>query len=430
MSVIRGGKVVFPFGVAEADVEIENGKITRVAKLVKGAPVINARGRLVLPGAIDIHVHLREPSETKKEDWATGTAAAAHGGVTTVLDMPNNNPPIIDARTLEEKRRCAARKAVVDFGFYLGITQENLGQLKIHQNKICGYKLFLAHSTGGLGVTEAVAKRAFLEVAKTIRPLVVHAEDGKTIAEASRRFLDPANPLEHGKRRPAEAETTAVKNCVQWAKSSGAKLHLTHLSTAKSIELAAGVSSDVCLPHLFLTEADLKSKGSFAKTNPPVRTKANQAALWEGLRTGKIMMIASDHAPHTIEEKKKKFIDAPSGVPSLDVFLPLLLDAVTKKKLSLPRLAALTSFNPALRFGLVGKGLISPGFDADLAIVDMKKMEKVDGTKHFTKCGWSPYEGRRLMEKIEKTLCRGEIVYDRGEIIKRRGKETNYRGCP
>jgi len=373
--------------------------------------LVNASGLLVLPGLVDVHVHLREPGAEHKEDLTSGTRAALAGGVTTVLAMPNTSPPITDAASLAHVVALAEKKAVCDFGFFIGATPSNAAEAATLTGAV-GLKIYMGSSTGSLLVDDFGGQFSHFKTYPAQRPIVVHAED-----EAAVRWF-----ARQGQRRPALCAALETARALVFAEHLGRHVHICHLSTAQELDLvhaarARGVRAtcEVAPHHLFLTNKAEWRLGSRAKMNPPLRSPADRAALWEHLAW--IDAIASDHAPHTLEEKHSGIADAPAGVPGLETTLPLLLTAVSEGRLKLADLVRLTSYGPAMIFGLARKGRIAPGYDADLVLVDPDVRWTINEEKLHTKCRWSPYAGSRVKGKVERVYMRGRLAYADGEVL-------------
>lgn len=389
------------------NIYINSGKIDSITERVMRAKrVIDVTGKFVMPGAIDPHVHFREPGLVHKEDLYTGSMAAAAGGITTFFDMPNNKPPTLTYFELEEKR-FLARKSYVNYGFYICASKDdNTLEIKkaFAEGNIPAAKLFMNVSTGSLVVED---KYLIRKVFKSSKIVAVHAEDDK------------------------------VEEAIRYAVSAGTRLYLCHISQASEIEVIKryraksqwareNIFVEVTPHHLFLTEQDYRKQGAFAKMIPPLRTKRDQAALWEAIEDGTVDTIGTDHAPHTIEEKKGE--NPPGGVPGVETMLPLMLTAVNEGRLTLERLVELTSKNPARIFGVKNKGRIAPGYDADIAVVDMRLAKEVENDKLKTKCGWSPFNGWKLKGWPVMTIVNGKVVYDHGNIYKNIGREAVFGG--
>jgi dihydroorotase (multifunctional complex type) len=408
--LIRGGTLVTPKSVAQADVLIKGETITAVGTSLSppaGARTVDADGLLVFPGLIDPHVHLREPGGEHKEDFETGTRAALAGGFTTVLAMPNTSPPVTNQTTLNRALGLAASKAVCDFGLYIGATATNAEEVADLDHAVA-LKLFMGSSTGSLLLAELTGQLAHFQRYGGV--IAVHAEDEEAVAHFAAR----------GQRRPPLCAALAVARALALAERFRRRLHICHVSTAQELALihdakARGVpvTCEVAPHHLFLTAADEDRLDSLGRMNPPLRAKEDVESLWAGLDI--VDCLATDHAPHTLEEKRGP--TPPAGVPGLETTLPLLLTAVGESRIELPEVARLMAEGPAQVFGLAGKGRIDVGYDADLALVDADAQWAIGEQPFFTKCGWSPFEGRRVKGCVESVFVRGCQVYDRGEIL-------------
>ena len=431
--VIKNGKVVLPERTFTGDVLVDAGRIEKVGRNLSADAVIDARGKYVLPGAIDAHVHFREPGGSSKEDWLTGSSAAAAGGVTTVLEMPNTQPPTVTKDLLDQKRKFA-RRSVVDYGFHFGASTGNLDELRKIEG-VASVKFYLGSTTGSLLVeSDAVLFEQLSLLAQREMPAALHAESESMTSYLTRklRALGREDPEAYSEARPNMSAVESVNRALSIAKLAKARVHLCHVSTKE--ELGVIEIYKECMPltaeatphHLFLTKEDYKKLGTLAKTNPPMRSKEDRAALWKAIHEGTIDIVATDHAPHLLEAKSRGIWDAPSGVPGVETMMPLLLNEVNKGTLNIRQLVHLTAKNPARIFSIRNKGLIKAGYDADLVIVDMSLSRKVDNGSLFTKCGWSPFAGRELKGWPVKTIVRGNVVYDAGSIHKNRGKEVQY----
>ena len=411
---------------AVTDVAVEAGKIVEVSPTVRAAAEreLNGEGMHLIPGAIDVHVHLRSPGHPEKEDWATGTRAAAAGGTTCVLDMPNTTPPTITAETLEQKRALARANARVDFGLYMGATTQNIDEVQRLEDADRGpiaVKAYLGASTGSLLLDDPMALDAWLRNVQT--HLCVHAEDEVILQRAHAACPHSGGIHMHGKRRPREAAVAAVGIAMAMALRREHRLHICHLSTLEELALVdAGaptglVTCEVTPHHLFLDESHLDELGNKGKMNPPRPAAADREALWQALRERRITAIGTDHAPHTLDEKGRPTHSAPSGVPGLDTSLRLLIRAVEDGELDWDTLAWVVATGPANTFGLPRKGRIITGCDADLVLIKPGPRNPLRAEELHTRCGWSPFEGWPLPAAPHQVFVRGQLVAADGQII-------------
>ncbi|WP_101294035.1 dihydroorotase [Halegenticoccus soli] len=388
---------------------------------------IDADGLLLLPGAIDVHVHFRQPGYAHKETWETGSKSAAAGGVTTVVDQPNTNPPTVTGGAYDEKAALAADRSIVDFGINGGVTEEWDPDSLLSRPLFALGEVFLADSTGDMGIEEPLFRDALARAAEAGATVTVHAEDADLFDESALPSADAAGDA--GTRtdaggsddadawsayRTAEAEAAAVERAVALGGESGAAIHVAHTSTPEGIDAAAeaGATCEVTPHHLFLSRDDLDELGTLGRMNPPLRSEARRAAVYERVADGAVDVIATDHAPHTLDEKDASVRDAPSGVPGVETMLPLLLEAARRGRLSYERVRDLTARNPARIFDLPRKGEIAAGRDADLVLVDPNATREIRGSELHSKCDWTPFEGRSgVFPRL--TAVRGTIVYER-----------------
>lgn len=377
---------------------------------------LNCKELWVLPGLIDCHVHFRVPGAEHKENWITGSRSAAYGGVTTVLDMPNTNPPTTSVAALSQKREIASRDSCIRFGFHFGATPDNFEEVKKAQG-IRSIKLYMGSSTGNLLVDQqADWEKWFKLCAQNDWVLVVHAESEHLIKKNTIQFSENSVKM-HNKIRDSQVESQAIENALQLQKKFQTKLHIAHLSSKAGLELVANakkesnlVSCEVCPHHLFLSEDDLGRLGNFGKMNPSLKTKEDVSALWKGVRTGVVDCIATDHAPHTLEEKNKPYTEAPSGVPGVETMLPLLLNAVCEEKIDLATVVKCCAQNPARIFGLQDRGELAIGKLGDAVLVDPKSKWVIKGKKLHSKCGWTPFENLNVTGKVVETFVGGKGV--------------------
>lgn len=424
---LNNGKIFFKGKFVSANIGVDNGKIVELKKSkIPADREIDCVGKIVLPGLIDVHVHFRTPGSEHKEDWNSGSSAAVHGGVTTVLDMPNNLPSTTTAKLLEEKRKLVEKKSYCNYGFFIGASTSNFEELPNAKN-IAGIKVYMGSSTGTLLVDKIDALQKIFSISKKLgKIVVVHAENEELIKQNISIFEHETSPEIHSKIRSNEVAASACKTALTLQKKVKNKLHIAHVSTAAEIKLISkakkqnkNVSCEASPSHLFLnkTFSSEKKLGNFAKVNPPLREKKDVFALWKALKNGTIDCVATDHAPHLIEEKKQNYWDAPSGIPGIETMLPLLLNAVNEKKISLEKIVELTSKKQSELFNITGRGFIDKNFAADLVIIDLKKTQKIENHNLFTKCKWSPFNGWKLRGKIESTIVNGKIVFEEEHIL-------------
>jgi len=403
--VVKNGRVFTATGQMSIDIWINEGRVAALGGAHRAPERIDAKGMLILPGSIDAHVHFRDPGPNYKEDFASGSAAAAAGGVTTVIDQPNTIPRTRDARTFAEKLDIARHRSLVDF--CLNGEPGNIEELAAAGAAAIGEIFSYEHSDETLQKILAEAGRAGMLAC-------LHAEDGSIIREATAPLLGRHDAEVYSQARPAKAEAAAIEKALAWSH----RLHICHLSSAQGLERVASaktggkkVTSEVAPHHLFLNVKDYKKQGSYLKMNPPLRSQADSDALWQGLRTGTIDILASDHAPHLPEEKREDIWEAPAGVPGVETMLPLLLFAVKRNLLSLERLVDATATRPARIFGLTGKGSIEVGKDADLVVIDPKSISKINADRLHSRAEWTPFQGIDAIFP-QMTIVRGNVVYD------------------
>ena len=411
--MVKSGRVHTTTGLKSIDIWIKDGRVAALGGPHRAEEKIDVKGLLVLPGAIDAHVHFRDPGQNYKEDWASGSYAAAAGGVTTVVDQPNTDPRTLDAGSFELKLDIARHRSVVDFCLNGGPGRiEDLANAGVSAiGEIFTYEHSRAELQRILGETQKAGLLA-----------TIHAEDGLIVANSTERLGQLHEPEIYSLARPAAAEAVAIEKTLAWSD----RLHICHLSTLQGLELIGeakgmgkNVSCEVAPHHLFFNVKNYREQGSFLKMNPPLRRQEDNDALWAGLRAGIIDLLASDHAPHLPEEKKEDIWDAPPGVPGVETMLPLLLFAVKRNMLSLDRLVDALAARPAQIFGLASKGNIEAGKDADLVIVDPKKVSKINADRLHSRAEWTPFEGKEAIFP-ETTILRGEVIFD-GEIAAKPG---------
>jgi len=414
------------------DVRVDGETIAAVdTGLDGGDEVIDAAERLLLPGMIDAHVHFREPGFSHKETWLTGSRSAAAGGVTTVFDQPNTDPPTVDGRSVDRKTELAAA-STVDFAINGGVTADWAPDELFDRPLVALGELFLADSTGDMGIDDGLFETALERAAEGDVPVTVHAEDAELFDETVRPAAAGGDGSS-GRRdadawsahRPAKAEVAAVERACEVAKRLDTSVHIAHASTPEGVDVAreAGMTCEVTPHHLFLSRDDLEELGTLGRMNPPLRTEERRAALFERLRDGTVDVVATDHAPHTRAEKDADIWAAPSGVPGVETALPLLLEAARTGELRYERVRDVTAKNVADIFDLPRKGCIEAGRDADLVLVDESDSVLIRGGKLHSRCGWTPFEGRRGVFP-DLTMVRGTVVYHDGAFAEAEGRSV------
>ena len=421
--IVRGGRVVSPAGIEPADVGVRAGRIAAIGDLGRDAAdeVVDAAGLHVLPGLIDTQVHFREPGHEHKEDMATGSAAAALGGIATVFEMPNASPPTTDPEALADKLARAAGRMHTDHAFFIGATDENAGDLARLERLpgCCGVKLFMGSSTGGLLVDDEAALRRVLSCGA--RRLAVHAEDEDRL-RARKSLAATGDPRTHPVWRDVETAVAATARLLGLARAFGRRVHVLHVSTADELDLLADhrdvATVEVTPQHLTLAApACYERLGTLAQMNPPIRDEGHRRALWRAVDQGLVDVIGSDHAPHLPEEKEKAYPASPSGMPGVQTLLPVMLDHVAAGRLTLARLVDLLAAGPARVYGIAGKGRIALGYDADLTLVDLARHEEITYRWLASRCGWSPFAGWRVTGWPVATLVRGRVVMRDGALV-------------
>ena len=419
-TLIRDAAVVLPGETARTSVLIEGGRIAAVdaAAHTRADEVVDAAGLHLMPGVIDDQVHLRDPGLTHKEDLRTGSRACAAGGVTSFLEMPNTDPQTVTVEALTEKLALAARRSVVNYGFYIGATTDNLAELR-RASRTPGIKVFIGSSTGNMLVDDQDRLEEIF--AETALPITAHCEDEATVRANRAALKTPLTVHDHSRIRDRRAAVTATRRAIDLARRHNHRFHVLHVSTADEVEILARqtdglVTAEACPHHLFLDVTDYSRLGTLAQMNPSLKTAEDREALWRGLAGGAIQIIATDHAPHTLEEKAVPYPDSPSGVPAVEVVLPLMLNEVNRGRCTLQDLAAWMCDRPARIWDIVGKGRIEEGWDADLMLVDMAAGRTVRNGEQRTKCGWSPWDGTVLEGWPVRTWVGGRTVFGVGRV--------------
>lgn len=432
-TIIKNTRILLDRKLQSVDIAITDGKIEKIEKNSSGdGSVIDARGALTLPGVIDAHVHFRDPGLTHKEDWYTGSCAAAAGGVTTVIDHPNTVPPTLDKKSFKLKLGSAKRKSIIDFGINGGVTPSSDLQELWNLGVIAFGEIFMAD--GELAVDEKDLDGLLESIAELWAIACIHAENGELCRHFTEELRRIRRPEVYSRARPNICEAIAIEQVLEMQETRGAqegvpvKTHICHLSTREGVgvirrmkygQKVVPFTCEVAPHHLFLQHGDWERLGTFGKMNPPLRKRCLQH-LWNALNDSTIDIIASDHAPHTEGEKMADIWDAPAGVPGVETMLPLMLHAAKQNLIPLWRVIEAMTAKPASVFGLAEKGRIAEGCDADLVIVDTRNIREIKGEELHSKAGWTPFEGKVGIFP-EMVLSRGEIVYD-GEIAGRKGR--------
>ncbi len=423
--LIRNAQVAQADGrTPPADVLCHAGRIERIAPSIdaEARETVEAGGHLLLPGVIDPQVHFREPGATHKEDLASGSRAAVRGGVTSFLEMPNCRPPTTNQEQLDWKLAQAAQTAVANYGFFIGATKDNLDALNSVQ-PACGIKIFMGASTGDLLVDQqSDLERIF---ANGERLIAVHAEDEARINERTAALLNDLTqppPYEiHSQIRDTQTALIATGRALELSKKYGRRLHILHLSTGEEVDYLrndkpAQVTCEVIPNHLFLNTHDYAQLGSRVQMNPPIREPGNAERLWAGLHEGTIDIIATDHAPHALEEKDQPYPKSPAGMPGVETSLPLMLTALQKGQCTLAQVLTWMCSGPAEVYGIANKGQLMEGYDADLTLVDMTATHPIRNEEVFSRAGWSPFAGRQLTGWPLYTIVGGRVVFDNGAV--------------
>ena len=428
--LILNGRMVNEGVIGETDLAIRDGRIEAVGGDLQHRPArttLDASGLLLLPGLIDDQVHFREPGLTHKGDMASESRAAVAGGITSFMEMPNCQPPTTSHQALLEKHRLAASKSVANYAFYFGASNQNLAEILALDTRLaCGIKVFMGASTGDMLVDDPKT----LEQIFANSPLLIatHCEDTPTILANEARFRQQHGeqiPIEcHPLIRSEEACYRSSSLAVELAKRHGTRLHVLHLTTARELALfSAGpladkrITAEVCVHHLFFSDGDYRNKGTLIKCNPAIKQESDRLALLQAVRDDRIDIIATDHAPHLLDEKARPYAQAPSGLPLVQDALLVLLELVQQGQLTLEQVVAKSSHRVAELFAIRDRGYLREGYHADLVLVDPLTPTEVTRTKVLSKCGWSPFEGHRFTHSIHTTLVNGQILYRRGQPV-------------
>jgi dihydroorotase len=429
-TLIKNANIVNENKIFISDVLIENEKIVLISKDISinsETKVIDASGKYLLPGLIDDQVHFREPGLTHKANIATESRAAVAGGITSFIEMPNTVPQATTQELLEDKFNIASKTSYANYSFMFGGTNDNLEELlKTNPKNVAAIKLFLGSSTGNMLVDdESVLEKIF---SSTDMVIALHCEDETTIKNNLAKYVAKYGddiPIElHPVIRSAEACYISSSKAVALAKKTGARIHIYHLSTAIETELFRNdiplkdkkITAEVCVHHLWFDDSDYAKKGNFIKWNPAIKTEVDKNGLLKALLDNRIDIIATDHAPHTFEEKSNVYTKAPSGGPLVQHVLIALLEMYKQQKISLEKIVEKACHNPAILYQIEKRGYIKEGFFADLVLVDLNKEQTVSKENILYKCGWSPFEGTKFSSTILTTFVNGNIIYNKGDF--------------
>lgn len=429
-TLIKNATIVNENQIFESDLLIENDLILKISKNISEEDIdkiIDASGKYLLPGVIDDQVHFREPGLTHKGDIESESRAAVAGGVTSYIEQPNTVPNAVTQELLEEKYQIAAEKSFANYSFSMGGTNDNLEEvLKTNPRNVAAIKLFLGSSTGNMLVDDPDTLEEIFSKVKM--PICVHCEDEKTIRENTEEYRiqygDDIPVKFHHLIRSAEACYLSSSKAVELAKKTGARLHIYHLSTARETELFRNdiplkekkITAEVCVHHLWFTNEDYDTKGSLIKWNPAVKTNEDKEGLWKALQDGRIDVIATDHAPHTLEEKDQVYTKCPSGAPLVQHSLVAMLEMHARRRISLEKIVEKMCHNPAIIFEIEKRGFVREGYKADVVLVDLDSKWTVSKDNLLYKCGWSPLEGTEFSAKVTHTFVNGYLAYENGKV--------------
>ena len=438
-TLIFGGKVVNEGKVLTASVVVDNDTITDIIEgtdTPRGSydQIVDATGCFVLPGVIDDHVHFRDPGLTQKADMQTESRAAAFGGVTSYLDMPNTKPQTTTIDALEAKYADAAKKSHVNYGFFIGATNDNIEEVcSVNPQHVPGIKLFMGSSTGNMLVDKRdVLKQLF---ANSPLPIMAHCEDtdiiNRNMQLAKQKYGDDPAVEHHPEIRSEEACWESTRLAVELASETGARLHVAHLTTERELQLFGSdpkITAEAVIAHLFFCDDDYKTLGTRIKCNPAIKTRADRDALRRALSNGRIATVGTDHAPHLLSDKEGGCANAASGMPMVQFSLVAMLELVDEGVLSIERLVELMAHNPARLFEIAKRGFLRKGYKADIVLVKPQSPWTVDKDCIQSKCGWSPMEGHTFQWHVRTTMCNGHIIYNNGAFDNEsRGEELRFR---
>ena len=425
--IIKNAKIVNENKIYNSDVLIVDKKIKKISSNINisAERILDAKGLHLFPGIIDDQVHFRDPGLTHKANIYTESKAAIAGGITSYMEMPNTKPQVLTQDLLEEKYQIASKKSLANYSFFMGVSNDNLNEvLKTNPKNVGGIKVFMGSSTGNMLVDNVAVLEKLFKKSPTI--IAVHCEDEEIVKEnlnsAIEKFGTNIPITEHPKIRSEEACFKSSSLAISLAKKHNTRLHVFHISTEKELSLFKNntplenklITSEACIHHLYFDENDYKKKGSLIKWNPSVKKVSDKKALLKAVINDKIDVIATDHAPHTIDEKSKPYLQAPSGGPLVQHALPAMLELYHQKKISLKKIIEKMCHNPAICFNIEKRGFIKEGYYADLILVNLNSPWKVNKENLLYKCKWSPFEGDIFKSKITHTIVNGNIVYNNG----------------
>ena len=423
MDLTIEGKAYINGSFQQCCIGIDHGKISAIKKTLKADTHLDAGKKLILPAGIDIHVHFRDPGFTHKEDFTTGSLAAAFGGITCVFDMPNTKPHTISVQSLVKKIQSAQQKSYVDFGIYAALTDDNIGSVNQLSKHCNGFKIFLGDTTNSLQLSLNRLQDGLQAATHVNKLVLIHAENDMCLNKNKKH---EENLTDHLKARPSECEEQAITDVLQADKQTPSKIHICHLSSCEGFELLRykpdNISVGVTPHHLFFDVKTIRHHQSLYKVNPPIRSHFDRETLWYGITHGLIDMIESDHAPHSLEEKMADFDDAACGIPGVETMYPLLLAQVKQGTISFAQVCSLLCERPAERMNL-SKGKIEVGRDADLIMIDYKKIEPIQSEHLHSKCGWTPFEGMPAIFPSDVFL-RGERLIEDYKLLVQKGYGT------
>lgn len=429
-TLILNANIVNEGKVFEGDVLVKGRFIDVIGRDLSSRPadiIVDAKGKHLLPGAIDDQVHFREPGLTHKATIATESRAAVAGGVTSFMEMPNTVPPTFTRALLEDKYRIASKDSLANYSFFMGASNDNLDEvMRVDLNNVCGLKIFMGSSTGNLLVDDEKTLEGFFSRFPSI--IATHCEDEATIirnaAEFKAKYGDDVPIRCHPLIRNEEACYKSSAFAVQLARRHGTRLHILHISTARETSLFDNtlplhkkkITAEACIHHLSFNDSDYDRLGTLIKWNPAVKTRADQEEVFQALMDGRIDVIATDHAPHTLAEKENTYFKAPSGGPLVQHSMVAMLDFFHAGKMSLEQVVEKMSHNPAILFAISQRGFIREGYYADLALVDLNRPWTVESNNILSKCGWSPFQGRKFRSKVTHTFVSGHLAYVDGQL--------------